>query len=347
MTRNPGQSHSAITLQYKARGFDPKYGLSGDRSITTTWNELVHAAITVGRQGWGDVWKHGRHSFFEIIYRAMMLLANLRPFQGQIRKSDAYRGLDRSEKAAVSYFLGLTFANLMARRLFRVQWMMHLDVYHNTLQPHLLDSGRPDLVGRDAKNRWYVMEAKGRSNGLAGDVVVKAKEQTMKLLSVRGKVPRLRVASIAFFSRGSLSMHLEDPVGQDIDGIDWNFTEDQFLRDYYDPFAVLVDQGDRIDESELNPTVSSETVNGIKFFVAHLRDIDLEIGLAQSVYEIHRSGDYVREGLGKAITRALARINERLISVDVLATRELSDSVFIGTDGILVRVGPSWFGSDE
>ena len=342
MTRNPGESDGTITVKYRARGFGPEYGMNGDGSIATTWPELVHAALTVGRRGWRDVLRHGRYSLFEMCYRTAMLLANLQGSQGQIRKSDAYHALDPSEKAAASYFIGLTLANLMARRLFGVHWLMHLDVYHNTLQPHLLGSGRPDLVGSDALGRWYVMEAKGRSNGLTGDVVAKAKEQTKKVRRVCGRTPRLRVASVAYFSRESLSLRLEDPVGQDVGAVDWDFTENQFLRDYYDPFAALFDQNGRFDAREFNTNAKSERVNGMDFLVADLPDVDLAIGLERRIYEVHKSAGEVRDAIHQALDLAATRASGTLASMDIPPAADgNADSDFIGSDGILVRVGPN------
>ena len=335
-----------MNVKYEARGFGPQYGMNGDGSINTTWPGLVHAAITVGRRRWRDVLKHGRYSLFEILYRTAMLRANLQRSQGEIRKSDAYHGLDPSEKAAASYFIGQTLASLMARKLFGVRWLMHLDVYHNTLQPHLLKSGRPDLVGSDAMKRWYVIEAKGRSHGFKRDVVAKAKEQTRKLRTVCGRAPRLRVASVAYFSRGSLSMRLEDPVGQDMDAIDWDFTENQFLRDYYDPFAALFDQSGRLDTRESSITSRSERVNGTDFLVEDLPDVDLAVGLVRRVYEVHRSADNIRDEIHE-VTNAIARTSRSLRGMDTPSAHGSSDSVFIGTDGIFVQVGPSWFDSDE
>lgn len=346
ITRSSGELEDMMTVRYEARGFDPQYGINGDGFIDTTWPKLVHAAITVGRRCLRDVLKHGRYSLFEILYRAAMLRANLQRSQGEIRKSDAYHGLDPSEKAAASYFIGLTFANLMARELFDVRWLMHLDVYHKILQPRLRESGRPDLVGKDAKDRWHVIEAKGRSHGLARDVVEKAKKQTSKLGTVCGRVPSFRVASVAHFSRRSLSVRLEDPVGQEMDAINWNFTEDQFLRDYYDPFAALVNQGGRFDERELNPTVSLERVNGIGFVVEDLQDVDLEVGLARRVFEVHRSADDIRDEIHE-VTNALAKTRRSHKGMDAPTAQGSSDSEFIGDDGILVRVGPSWFDSGE
>ena len=331
-----------MTVKLEARGFGPEYQVNGDGYIATTWPELVHAAITVGRRGWRDVLKHGRYSAFEMYYRAAMLLANLKQSQGQLRKSDAYRNLDPSEKAAASYFIGLTLAKLMARKLLGIDWLMHLDVYHDLLQPDLLESGRPDLVGLDARHQWHVIEAKGRSNGLDGSVVRKAKEQTLKLRAIRGREPILRVASVAHFSRESLSLRLEDPVGQDVDAVDWDFTENQFLRDYYDPFAALIDQNGRFGTGEFNTNAQSETVNGMEFLVADLPDVDLAIGLDRRIYELLRSEDDVSDAIHQVLDFALAR--GTLDRTDEPPTTDGdSNTVFVGRDGVLVRVGRIWF----
>ena len=333
-----------MTVRLEARGFGSEYQhMNGDRDIATTWDELLHAAITVGRRSWHDVLVHGRYSVFEICYRAAMLLANLRQSQGQLRKSDAYLYLDPSEKAAASYFIGLTLASLMARKRLGIHWLMHLDVYHDSLQPGLLASGRPDLIGLDAQDEWHVIEAKGRSNGLDPKVVPKAKEQTRKLHTVCGRAPILRVASVAHFSRGALALNVEDPVGQDTDAVDCDLTENQFLRDYYDRFVALIDQKRRLGAGEFDIGVQSETVNGVDYLVTELSDVDLAIGLNQRILEIHRSKEFVRDAIHRVLDLAspIAR-RERERFDRTPTTRGDSDSAFVGSDGILVRVGRTW-----
>ena len=343
-----------MTVKLTGRGFGPEYPINGHGHIATTWPELVHAAITVGRRCWRDVFQHGRYSAFEICYRAAMLRANLQHSHGQLRRSDAYRHLDPSEKAAASYFIGLTLAKLIARKLLGVHWLMHLDVYHDYLRPGLLASGRPDLVGLDAQREWHVIEAKGRSNALDGRVVPRAKAQTLKLGTVRGKEPILRVASVAHFSRECLSLRLEDPVGQDEDAADWTFTEDEFLRDYYDPFVALIDQKHdtgakhRVGAGELDISARSETVNGVDFLVADLADVDLRIGLNQRIYEVHSSTEPIRDAIYQILDFAPPSVSRDLGRIDrTPTTRGDSNSVFVGPDGILVQVGRKWFDDGE
>ena len=338
-----------MTVKVTGRGFGPgQHHMNGDSDIDTTWDELLHAAITVGRRSWHHVLAHGRYSVFEICYRAAMLLANLRQSQGQLRKSDAYRYLDPSEKAAASYFIGLTLASLMARKRLGIHWLMHLDVYHDSLQPGLSASGRPDLVGLDAQDEWHVIEAKGRSHGLDPKVVPKAKEQTQKLLTVGGRAPILRVASVAHFSRGTLALRVEDPVGHDQDAVGSDLTENQFLRDYYDPFVALIDQKHRVGAREFDISAQSQTVDGVDYLVTELSDVDLSIGLNQRVYEIHRSTKAVRDAIHRVLDLASPIVNRDFEGIHRGPTaRGDSESDFVGSDGILVRVGRTWLDGSQ
>ena len=168
-------------LHCEARSFSNRFGINGTRRLSISWPQIVHAAITVGRSGWRDVFRHGRHSLFEMFYRYCMIYANLQTsYSNHIIKSRAYKSLDPSEKSAISYFLGLTFTKLMATRLFGIPWLMHLDVYKNHLS--ILTGGRrPDLVGQDSWGRWSVFEAKGRTSRKEPGVVATAKAQTRGL----------------------------------------------------------------------------------------------------------------------------------------------------------------------
>lgn len=107
-------------LPYTASNFPPQYGnaLAAEHTLAITWPELVWAAISVGRAELLHLMRFGPFSAFEIVYRAALVFANLKErADGNITRSEAYDGLDPSEKSAVSYFLGLTTAKLIADRL--------------------------------------------------------------------------------------------------------------------------------------------------------------------------------------------------------------------------------------
>lgn len=123
---------------------------------------------------------------FEMIFRTALLYANL--MQGphyRLSRSEPYDVLDPSEKGAVSYFLGLTFAKLFAEKYLNVSWLMHLDVYRDALRPRNVHGGsKPDLVGFDTNGDWYVIEAKGRTGGHDSEAMRRAKEQVSNLSTI-------------------------------------------------------------------------------------------------------------------------------------------------------------------
>ena len=177
-----------------------------------TWAHLVHAAITVGRASWADVFQHGNYSVLEILWRVAMLRANLRDDGNRLAASAAYAHLDRSEKGAVSFFLGLCAAKVFAARLLDVFWLLHLDVYRSILDPTFSTAERPDFVGMDATGHWIVVEAKGRTRRAPKKLLEKAKQQTDSLSTVAGQAPVLCIGMAAYFASGRLCACIRDPV---------------------------------------------------------------------------------------------------------------------------------------
>jgi hypothetical protein len=206
-------------------------------NLDFTWAELCKAAITVGRRNWEDVLKFGTYSGLDILWRVAMVRANLRedPNTGRLHRSDVFDALDRSEKGAVSYFLGMCFAKLALEKLFRVRWLLHLDVYNASLNGYLAFNTRPDLVGLDARQQWTVVEAKGRSWGMPDDTMTTAKRQTRSLRRINDQFPALRVAvGSGFFSEG-IKTRIWDPEDYDDDAPDVPIDPEVFLKAYYRP----------------------------------------------------------------------------------------------------------------
>ena len=304
-------------VYYEARDFPAEYERLANTApfLDATWPDIVHAAVTVGRRSWRDVVRYGTRSVFEMIYRAFMVYANLAgAVSGGICKTAANDGLDPSEKSAVSYFLGLTFAKLVAERLLDVHWVMHLDVYAHNLQPISVGEGgarRPDLVGRDAAGRWHVFEAKGRTNAMTNSVLKSAKDQSRALGMIGGVAPHLCVASITHFRRSGLEVCLADPPEIDGESLDLNVSETQFLGDYYKPFVTLVDENE----------TKVVRVDGRTVRVVDVACADIRIGLDEETLALARDGGAVR-----ALSREAAHV-------------EASQQWTLGRDGVFVELG--------
>ncbi len=333
-------------LDYTAYGFPSNWGsqLNGPNSVDIQWSELVWAAITVGRRSWDDVIQYGSLSRLEIIYRSAILRANLSSSsQGGFTKTDAYKSLDPSEKSAVSYFFGLSFANLAAQRLLRIPWLVHLDRFSD-LPIRLRGNRRPDLIGKNYQGEWGVFEAKGRTNRVDQRTIQTAKEQTRMLRKIDGSDPSIRVASISHFSDDMLNLHLEDPDEIDPNAIDFEISggADQFLKYYYQPFVSLIEHSGTSHEETIDRGTDFVRIGSREINIVSLAEIDLVVGLDAQVQEILTLGFQERDvptnsdRLRPQLLNHLEGILEAAHSIDD------DTASFLGLDGVFVRLGASW-----
>ncbi len=120
-----------IEIDYESEGFAPGSSVAnGYGVLVTSWDELLWAAVTVGRPNRQYVFRHGISSMYEALFRwslVRMALEQCRPAAYRLRRTTAAKTLDPSEKGAVNYFLGLAICKLFADKLLQAPWLMHLD----------------------------------------------------------------------------------------------------------------------------------------------------------------------------------------------------------------------------
>lgn len=287
-----------------ANGFD---------TMHLTWPEFVWAAISVGKGSLAHIYQHGQYSTFEIVYRTAMVYANLvESHNAQIDRSDAYNGLDPSEKSAISYFLGLVLTKAFVARTLSVHWLMHVDVYRQQLGVNLVAiGGRPDLFGEDLTGRWIVAESKGRTNEHDSQALDRAKQQASQVIDIGGVAPYLSIGVVSSFSGGRLSLVVDDPPPSQKSSQRWEIPKDLFRTKYYEPLTSVLNAFEAHDE----------VIDGQEVRAVTLENTDLTVGLS---LQMALRGD------------------------DVLHRRPLSaaaNSAFLGADGVYIRLGSSW--SDE
>jgi hypothetical protein len=190
-------------------------GANGSATLSATWDDLLWAAITVGRPNRQYVFKHGTASAYEALFRlslVRMALEQSSPKATRVRRTAAARTLDPSEKGAVNYFLGLAVCKLFADRVLNVPWLLHLDVFRPMLNPVLTGRSRPDLVGQALSGNWITLECKGRVTAPENDAKEKAKLQAQRLISVNGATPAMHIGGIAYFRNEILQFFWRDPA---------------------------------------------------------------------------------------------------------------------------------------
>jgi len=168
---------------------------------------------------------------------------------GNLATSPAFAGLVQSEKSTATYWLAMALTKLTAEKRLRVPWLCHLERLLATGAAELTagTAERGDLAGKDSRNRWHVLEAKGRSYNVASTVIDEAKSQASRVTSVNGVKPSTTSSCIARFFTVPISIDLEDPDSQDpgseaswlIDQPRWFIHDGHFLSQRMDSKAEM------------------------------------------------------------------------------------------------------------
>ena len=218
-------------IDYRSELFPPRAPVAnGDACLRVSWDDLLWAALTVGRPNRKAVFQHGDSSLYEAIFRlslVRMALEQRGPTARRLRRTEAARTLDPSEKGAVNYFIGMTICKVFADRLLNAPWMLHLDVFRPDLNPVLKGRSRPDLVGQRISGEWIALESKGRISVPDAKARTKAKEQALRCVSVAGSRLQFHIGAIAYLKKDVLQFYWRDPepehhVGGTTFGLDFD-----------------------------------------------------------------------------------------------------------------------------
>ena len=308
-----------LRIDYESEEF-PADGLvtNGAFSLQTTWDELLWAALTIGRPNISYVFRHGESSLYEAIFRLSLMRMALEqrgPSAYRLCRTAAAISLDPTEKGAVSYFLGMTMCKLFCEQLLEVPWMMHLDVFRPDLDVVLRSRSRPDLVGQTLSGDWVALESKGRISIPSAEAKKKAKQQAEQIVSIDGISPSFHVGGIAYFRNDVLNFFWRDPKPTgDTRGraIKLEVSEDDWQHCYL-PALALVQSKAQIYKQMLDMPI-----------LLPVRELDLEIGIHPEVLR------FVGEGQWAAARSACRHLHRE---------QRLGDYC---TDGIRVVAGSSW-----
>jgi hypothetical protein len=260
-------------ILYRAKNFPRHLGplFIGKHSLQVRWEEMVWAAITMGKPGVAFLLSHGWHSIADMVVRSHTVYANLRHSSGFMEKSSLYGALDPTEKGATSYFMGMLAAKILGARLLGVPWLFHLSML-DSLGGYatLASNSEPDLVGLTRHREWVVAEAKGRTGGYSASAMTKAKLQTRQLRRINGQLPSLRVAVQAFFN-SKMEWAMEDPDEFDESARDVDVDVNTVFERYYSAAIGATEQAD------------ARSLAGRKFFARTLSEIGVTVAVDAEV----------------------------------------------------------------
>lgn len=305
-----GVAAASLAIPYISARFPSSCGV-GSGTLSFSWDDLLWAAITIGRPNTAYVFQHGEASIHEALFRLSLVRMALEqvPFSNRLHRTDAFRALDPTEKGAVSYFLGMAVCKLFASRLLSTPWLLHLDVFRDQLNPATLGGrSRPDLVGQDASGSWHAFETKGRSSVPNSEDKQKAKAQAQRLVSVDGSACSLHIGSFAFFRGDEMEFYWRDPEPEEpekLEPIEISVRDENWANYYASALALASEPG--------RDLLSSEA-----------QGIDLKVEIHPKVRDLLLQGQW-------AAARSLAT-----------ELRQQLESDAFQPDGLRVVAGGSW-----
>ena len=299
--------------------------------LEADWDDLLHAALTVGRPNRYYIFRYGEASAYEMMFRASMLRMALvsSPGNQRFNRTDLFKSLDPSEKGSINYFLGLTLCKLYATKQLGVPWLQHLDAAKD-LNPELRKPGRsrPDMVGQRFDDTWVAFESKGRVAPADAKTKRKAKAQARRVVSVSGRPVIGHYAGISYFRNETLCFFIQDPAPLkegDAGAISVKGEKRRFFETYYAPFLEFISQDSRHIAAEVG--VSPDYPADIK--LANSREMDAEIGMRSDIFGLAANKQWEK------LTEVCSKDNEALIRAGY------------HSDGIFIKCGSTWQKHDK
>jgi hypothetical protein len=307
----------SLRIPYQSEDFPLGSNANWPYELPASWDDVLWAAVTVGRRNIYYVFRYAGASIYEALFRwslTRMALEQSGPTAYRLRMTEAAKNLDPTEKGAVNYFLGMTFCKLFASKLLNTPWVLHLDVSGKELNAVLTGRSRPDLIGEEhGGGKWHAFECKGRSSPPDKTVKEKAKRQAQRLVSVNGISCSLHIGAITHFSQDVLQFYWRDPVPERGKPIEVSLPANVW-RYYYEPVTRLV-------AGHQNYQRSMQERSGVLMPVA---DLDIQVGIHPLIARplFHGQWDHARE----------------------MALRETHTIIQDGyqRDGLIIKAGDSW-----
>ena len=305
-------------IPYESEHFPLGTVQNGKKGLWVTWDEILWAAITVGRPNRYMVFQHGDPSRYEAFFRwslIRMALEQRSPTTPYLWRTAAARTLDPSEKAAVSYFLGMTFCKLFATRLLNTPWLLHLDVFRPQLDPVLTSRSRPDLIGqKHGSGDWYAFENKGRSHPTDSTVKDKAKIQAQRLVIVDQVACSMHIGAITYFHNDELQFYWRNPIPRGKEAIEIDLPPNSW-RHYYQPVSEII-------KNQASDIKDSDSENDL---LIPIENHDLEV-------RVHH-----------LITKNLISDEWEQAQKTAMESAEIFNENGYQPDGLFVRAGKSWY----
>lgn len=298
------------TLSVKSSGFSPPFTkLNGNHSIQVSKRRCMKFTASIGLPLLKAASPTSGHAVALAAYKQLAIKCAIDFTGTSLTRPLAYKRMDQSEKANISYWIGMTFSALIADELLKVTHLVHASAFGRMRLARVNPISRrlADLVGQDPSGAWHIVEAKARQANPSKDDRNNWKDQAKTVSMIDGIPPVTCSYSLACIG-DTYSAELVDPSSEEqFRPISINFEKNAIINGYYKPIFDWL--------SERMTTIERQ---GIRL-VIKLAGFD------------PADNEFIFLGLEESVLNSV-RCNElpkRLNSVDIA-------DAYIGTDGIVV-----------
>lgn len=201
------------TLEVVTTNFTGKHGgLNGKRSLDVSKRRLMKFAATIGQPASAASSSHPRHAVALAAYKALAIKAAVEFGSAALGRRTGYESMDPSEKSNISFWIGMTFASLVADECLGVSRMVHVSALSRAGVARVNPSSKrlADLIGQDSQGAWHVVESKARQQASSEADRNDWKSQALTIAAINGVAPTTR--SYAFTRVGPIfTVTLNDP----------------------------------------------------------------------------------------------------------------------------------------
>jgi hypothetical protein len=220
-------------------GNDEKKYFNGMTELEFTGKELYESVITCGMPYFLLTKKIFISRKEEIMYKIYLLNAALEVnSHGYLIFSNKMCYLDSTECAYLNYYIGMFITKLVSSKIFRFDYLVHLNIVKRYMGVKFNSLKRPDLIAFKKNVKIYsIFEAKGRTR-LDNRALINAKKQVQAIKCVNGLKPLNGIVSAVVHDvNNKVKCYLRDPEPEGSEIL--NIPRFGLIWLYYEPIYLL------------------------------------------------------------------------------------------------------------
>lgn len=204
-------------LSVEKIGNDLEDFLSKDTLMDFTTLELLYDTVTCSFPVTRLLSAYTRKRREELYLKCALLENALTEKEEYLGKSSQVAFLDSVEKSVISYYLGMIFTKLIARRFFDADYLVHFQLLPKEMDTELQGTGsrrRVEMLGYSVEKGLHsIWVSKGRSNNSL-EALREGVLQAGEICSMNGQPLEMAAVCMTYYERGFLAGKIQGAQGK-------------------------------------------------------------------------------------------------------------------------------------